>query len=379
MMRWNGARASVISAVTDPVRHLYVHIPFCTRICPFCAFYKEQAALADKERFVDALVLEAQRTSVEFPFALETIYFGGGTPSALTTAQLERIGGALREHFDFGGVREWTLEANPGTVSQTKAALLRSLGITRISLGVQSWDDGLLQLLGREHDSAEAERSFHILRSAGLANISIDLMFALPGQTERQWRDSLARTIALGPEHISTYCLTYEEDTEFLARFTSGEFRRDENDEADFFGIATELLEGAGYEQYEISNYARPSFRSLHNQAYWAGEDYVSLGPGAFSTRGMKRWQSVPDHREYARRIFAGESPNTDVETLTPNAKRTERIALALRTSDGLHLQHVHGDYAHLEAEGLITRNDDCIVLTRAGRAVADAIAAELL
>src|SRR5205814_5869741 len=165
----------------------------------------------------------------------------------------------------------------------------------------------LLTVLGREHDAVLAEESFHIFRSAWFSNISVDLMFALPGQTERQWRDSLQKTIALEPEHISTYCLTYEEDTEFLARFERGEFCADEEAEAEFLELAMTMLEDAGYEHYEISNYARPGFRSEHNQAYWSGADYIGLGPSAFSPLEFERWKNVLDNTDYDRRLFANE------------------------------------------------------------------------
>ena len=363
-------------ANADPIRHLYVHIPFCARICPFCAFYKEQAAQADKDRFCDAVISDAAQTASRFPFALQTIYFGGGTPTSLTTAQLERVLRAISAEFNLSDLREWTIEANPGSVSARKAETLLRLGVNRVSLGVQSWDDDLLQLLGREHDSAQARESFQTLRAAGFTNLSIDLMFALPSQTKAKWQDSLSRTIALEPEHISTYCLTYEEDTEFLARFKRGEFRSDENDEADFFGMATEMLEAAGYEQYETSNFAEPGCRSLHNQGYWAGEDYIALGPGAFSTQAMQRWQSVPDHREYARRVLAGESTAVQSETLSTDAKRIERIALSLRTSEGIEAQLLDDDkIAELVSGGFLARAESRVHLTKIGRALADSIA----
>ena len=169
---------------------------------------------------------------------LETIFFGGGTPTALTTAQLEFLLGGLRERLDLSRLIEWTLEANPGSVSPRKAALLRQMGVSRISLGVQSWDDELLKLLGREHNAAQAEASFHILREAGFTNVNIDLMFGLPGQTLAQWEADLEKTIGLRPDHISTYCLTYEEDTEFFLRHARGEFREDPESDAHFLESA---------------------------------------------------------------------------------------------------------------------------------------------
>ncbi|MDQ2869023.1 MAG: radical SAM family heme chaperone HemW [Verrucomicrobiota bacterium] len=363
---------------SDAVRHLYVHFPFCARICPYCAFYKTRGSAAELAGFCDALALEADRQ--RFPLALETIFFGGGTPTAQTTAQLIGLLQKLRDTFDLSLVREWTIEANPGSVSAKKAAALIAGGIDRVSLGVQSWDDALLRLLGREHNAAQAEESFRIFRDAGFSNISIDLMFALPGQTETQWRQSLEKSIALQPEHISTYCLTYEEDTDFLARFERGEFRQHDEIDARFLEIAMAMLQEAGYEHYEISNYARPGFPSLHNQAYWHGADYLGLGPSAFSTRGNARWQNVADHREYARRLTLGQSPVANVETLTDTMKRTERIALGLRTRDGITDDTICGERVSALADaGLLQRNAHRLILTTAGKLVADSVAAELL
>jgi oxygen-independent coproporphyrinogen-3 oxidase len=362
---------------SNAVRHLYVHFPFCARICPYCAFYKTRGNAAEVRRFCEALLCELQGTAALLP---STIYFGGGTPTALKTSQLEVILSAFHQRLDLSELREWTIEANPGSISARKAALLRKFGANRISLGVQSWDNILLNLLGREHNAAQAEESFRIFRDAGFSNISIDLMFALPGQTEAQWDDSLQKTTALEPEHISTYCLTYEEDTEFLARFERGEFSADEERDARFLEMAMTTLERAGYEQYEISNYARPGFRSEHNQAYWRGADYVGLGPSAFSTRSFERWQNVADHREYARRLFANESPVGSVERLTSEMKRTERIALGLRTVEGITADTISINRIHaLSRAGLLRHGPDRVVLTSAGKLLADSIAEELL
>jgi len=311
---------------------------------------------------------------------LETIFFGGGTPTVLSTAQLKNLLELFHEIFDLGALREWSIEANPGSVSAKKAAALRESGINRISLGVQSWDNQLLNLLGREHHAAQAEESFHIFRSAGFSNISVDLMFALPGQTETQWRGSLQKTIALQPEHISTYCLTYEEDTEFLARFARGEFAINDETEARFLELAMTTLERVGYEHYEISNYAHPGFRSEHNRAYWQGADYIGIGPSAFSTLGLERWQNVADHHEYARSLFANESPVASIEKLTPAMKRTEHIALGLRTREGIVADTVDQNQAEdLISNGLLSLQANRFALTRAGKLVADSVAEELL
>jgi oxygen-independent coproporphyrinogen-3 oxidase len=309
---------------------------------------------------------------------LETIFFGGGTPTALTTAQLEFLLGGLRDRLDLSRLVEWTLEANPGSVSTRKAALLRAMGVSRISLGVQSWDDELLKLLGREHNAAQAEASFQILRDAGFTNLSIDLMFGLPGQTLAQWEADLEKTIRLQPDHISTYCLTYEEDTDFFLRHSRGEFREDPESDAQFLETAMRTLERAGYEHYEISNYARPGFASAHNRGYWAGDDYLGIGPSAFSTVGMRRWQNVCDYRAYSDRILAGEAVVGSTEILTPEMKRTERIALALRTRDGISssaLESWPTESREFIDLGLLREVNGHFILTARGKLLADSVA----
>jgi oxygen-independent coproporphyrinogen-3 oxidase len=308
----------------------------------------------------------------------ETIFFGGGTPTALTSAQLEFLLGGFRERLDLARLIEWTIEANPGSVSPRKAALLKKMGVNRISLGVQSWDDELLKLLGREHNAEQAEASFQIFRDAGFANVSIDLMFGLPGQSLAQWKADLEKTIRLQPDHISTYCLTYEEDTEFFLRHTRGEFREDSESDAQFLETAMRMLEAAGFEHYEISNYARPGFASVHNRGYWAGHDYLGIGPSAFSTVGLTRWQNVCDYRAYADRVLSGSSAIASTETLTSEMKRAEWIALSLRTGNGIPSEELaqwpieSREFVDL---GLLRESNGNFVLTQRGKLLADSVA----
>jgi oxygen-independent coproporphyrinogen III oxidase len=380
---------------TGPIRHLYVHIPFCARICPYCAFYKDLLDRSQTWRFCEAILREleqdqgeampgsARRTRDRRSSLLpSTIYFGGGTPTALTTSQLEFLLEGFRERLDLSCIEEWTMEANPGSVSARKAALLRELGVTRISLGVQSLDDELLKVLGREHSAQQAEQSFYLLRAAGFSNISIDLMFGLPGQTIDQWKATLEKTIALQPDHISAYCLTYEEDTEFFLRHARGEFRQDTDSDAEFFEIAMSLLEHAGYEHYEISNYARPGFSSVHNRAYWLGKNYLGIGPSAVSTVGTRRWQNVCDYRTYIDRVLSGQSPVGSSEDLTSEMKRMERIALSLRTRDGISasdLERFPRQTNEFIALRLLRESNGKFVLTRKGKPLADSVAEAFL
>ena len=370
------------ASTAEAIRHIYVHIPFCARICPYCAFYKDLLDRSQTWRFCEAILRDLDQQCASFALMPETIYFGGGTPTALTTSQLEFLLGGFHERLDLSSVTEWTIEANPGSVSARKAELLYKLGVTRVSLGVQSWDDELLKLLGREHNSQQAEQSFHILRAARLPNINVDLMFGLPGQTIDQWKFTLEKTIGLRPDHISTYCLTYEEDTEFFLRHARGEFRQDTDADAAFFEMTMSILEGAGYDHYEISNYARPGVASVHNRAYWRGNDYIGIGPSAFSTVGMQRWQNICDYRSYADRVLSGQSPRGFSENLTSEMKRSERIALSLRTCDGVaasELRHFGPETTELMSLGLLRKSNDNFLLTRKGKSLADSVAEALL
>ena len=368
----------ISNSVTDAIRHIYVHIPFCARICPYCAFYKELLDRAQTQRFCEALLSELRQQTQDRHLLPSTIYFGGGTPTALTTSQVERLLKGFRALLDLSTLTEWTVEANPGSVSPRKAALFQEHGVNRISLGVQSWDEEMLKILGREHNAPQAEKSFSILRAAGFTNINVDLMFGLPGQTTPQWRSTLEKTISLQPEHISAYCLTYEEDTEFFLRQARGEFHADPDVDAHLFEMTMSILQNAGYEHYEISNYARPGFSSAHNSAYWAGEDYLGIGPSAFSTRGPQRWQNVSDYRDYAGRILSGKSAIGTMEQLTPEMKRAERIAFSLRTGEGISAESLQAwpkETQEFVALGLLRQSNGNFVLTTAGKSLADSVA----
>jgi oxygen-independent coproporphyrinogen-3 oxidase len=361
----------------EMIRHIYVHIPFCARICPYCAFYKTLMDPSQTQQFCAAILRELEQQSASRKIVPSTVYFGGGTPTALSTPQLEFLLRGFRERLDLWQVKEWTIEANPGSVSARKADMLQRFSVNRISLGVQSWDDELLRILGREHDARQAEKSFYILRDAGFSNINVDLMFGLPGQTRNQWQATLEKTIALQTKHISAYCLTYEEDTEFFLRHSRGELRSNSDIEADFFEMTMSILEDAGYEHYEISNYARPGFSSLHNRAYWTGEDYLGIGPSAFSTHGLRRWQNIADYREYTARIFRDQSPIGSTENLTSTMKRAEKIALSLRTHDGVSghlLDNWPNETGEFIAQGLLRQSNGNFVLTRAGKLLADSV-----
>lgn len=361
--------------------HLYLHIPFCHHICPYCAFYKHEPGKLANRDFVEAILSEAKLRKSELEKPFETVYFGGGTPTLLSPTLLEKLMRGLAETFDLSNVREYTLEANPATYDLAKAKLIRELGANRISLGVQSFQEDTLKTLGRDHSSEDAITAFETLREAGFENLSVDLMFSVPGQNMESWQRDLDQAVALQPEHFSAYNLTYEEDTEFMQRHEKGELDTNEDRDADLFYQAIDFLEENTYSHYEISNYSKPGFESQHNQAYWAGKEYLGIGPGAVSTIAGQRWKTVPDTAAYVKRSGSGIDTRTEIEILTDEELRIEAIALQLRTRKGLPtaLLQKPNPVELLTQEGLIVEKDGFITLTRTGKALADPIASELI
>ena len=366
------------------VRHLYFHIPFCPKLCPYCSFYVEIGAKNKNREFLDALLCEVDRAAEKYALRPETIYFGGGTPTSLLTEQLDYLLRGLRERLDLTALREWTVEANPATVRTEKARLLRDMGVTRVSLGVQSWDDSLLKVLGRAHSAAQAEKTYEVLRESGIGAVNVDLMFAVPGQRPSQWRATLEKTLALKPDHISSYCLTYEEDTAYFQKLTGGDFRQDDERDAQLFEETMDTLTAGGFAQYEISNYARSNresqtgCESLHNRAYWLGADYLGFGPGAFSTVGFSRWENVRDTAGYTRGILGGEKVSGFREPLDAATRAGEIAAFRIRMAEGIpepELARWSDAIAEFEKNGLVERRVGVVRLTRRGKMLADTVA----
>lgn len=359
---------------------LYLHIPFCHRVCPYCSFYKHTPGSTPIGAFIDALVTEAKQRVITQP---RTLYLGGGTPSMLSPRHLTRLFCSLRETFEFSLLDEVTLEANPATFDLQKARLFRELGVTRISLGIQSFTPHVLETLGREHDAEQAAESVGILREAGVPQVNIDLMFSIPGQSEADWEATLRRAASLEPDHISAYNLTYEEDTAFFESLRRGEVSPDEDTDARYFHLADELLTDAGFDHYETSNYAKPGKHSSHNQGYWRGEDYLGLGPSAVSTVAGVRSKNVADTAAYVAQVNSIGHALAESETLDTEARRMERIALGLRTREGIPLdlldQAALGSAETLVGEGLAKIENGRLILIHRGRALVDPIAAELV
>ncbi len=361
------------------LHHLYVHIPFCPKICPYCSFYKEASDRNKTQSFLDSILLDLDRRLREMPGCrLETIFFGGGTPSALSVKQLDFLLSGLDRRLDLSRLREWTLEMNPATVSLEKAQMLRDFGVNRVSMGVQSWDAEILRRLGRVHTAEQAERSYHILREAGFENLNLDLIFGVPGQSLETWQQTVKKTISLAPEHISAYCLTFEEDTEFFRRFQIGELVQNLEQDAEFYEFTMATLASAGYGQYEISNYAKPGYDCLHNLAYWFGRNYLGLGPSAFSTIGERRWQNTPDTSQYIEQLRSEIEPINFREYVSDRMRKAEAIAFGLRTAIGVSKLEIAlwpSELDDLRREGYIEEGNARVRLTAKGRMVADSIA----
>jgi oxygen-independent coproporphyrinogen III oxidase len=367
---------------------LYVHIPFCPQHCPYCAFAVLTGHRELYDRYVEAVCAELRHWHhLASRGPLSTIYFGGGTPSMLEPAQLRRMVETAESIWGIAADAEITLEANPSTADSNKFAALIQCGFNRLSLGVQSFTDSGLKALGRLHSAAEAETAFIAARRAGFTNVNIDLIFSIPGASRSHWRHSVDKTLALQPEHISTYSLTIEEGTRFAQRYHRGRLRPvTEEDDAWAYAWVMDTLEEAGYEHYEVSNFARPGYRSRHNWGYWFGATYVGVGLGAHSfVDGQRRW-NTRDMRAYLATIAAGHSPCTGQETIAADTARQEQILLQLRTSAGvcldtaelLILQRAPQFLGMLQA-GLVACEAQQLRLTRQGFLLADSIALEIV
>lgn len=361
---------------------LYLHIPFCHRVCPYCSFYKHTPGNTPIGAFIEALGIEAENRLGTVP-APETLYLGGGTPSMLSIKHLERLFTKLHALVPFSSLKEVTLEANPATFDLEKAKRFLDLGVTRVSLGIQSFSPHVLKTLGREHSPEQASEAVSILRNAGISAVNIDLMFSIPEQSIQDWQETLLHTISLEPDHISAYNLTYEEDTAFFETLKNGTYQENQDDDADHYHLAEELLSSAGFLHYETSNYAKPGFESIHNQGYWQGMDYLGLGPSSVSTIQGTRHQNISDTHAYIRQVQSLGNALSSSEVLLADHRRIELIALGLRTSRGIPLTLLElpalERAKQLEEENLLHFSGDRLVLSKLGRPLVDPIALELI
>ncbi|MCS6776972.1 MAG: radical SAM family heme chaperone HemW [Chloroherpetonaceae bacterium] len=371
---------------------VYVHVPFCARHCAYCDFntYVEESGAPIVQATVDAICEDVARAGRELAGerCVATLFFGGGTPTFLSGAQLVRLLGAIRDSFPVLPDAEISSEANPGSADVEKFGAMRAAGFNRLSIGVQAFDDALLVALDRFHTAGEAAAAVRMAREAGFTNVNLDLMFRLPGQTRGLWRDSLARAVDLGTEHLSLYALTLEPGTRFERRYRGGKLvLPDEDTEVAMYCEAIDVLRGAGYVHYEVSNFARPGFECRHNLTYWRNEEYLGFGPGAVSYLGGRRWKRERLPGRYVAKVRAGADLTVEEERLDARAALGETILLGLRLRAGVDVEAlrrrfgvdvgaVYGDVIRrLQVEGLLEPDPGRLRLTERGLLLADSVA----
>lgn len=354
---------------------VYVHIPFCLKKCGYCDFLsfpynKEKMAL-----YVEALIKEIKLYEKK-KYQINSLFFGGGTPSLLSVEALESIMKALKEQFKFSKEAEITLESNPGTWTLEKAKGYKALGINRISMGVQSLNDDMLKVLGRQHDVSDVYSSMDMLKAAGFSNINLDLMFALPGQSVKHLENTMEKMLALEPTHISAYSLTYEPGTPFYERL---EDQAEDQLDREMYHVVKEFLKSKGFHQYEISNFAKENYACQHNLVYWKRKPYLGLGLNAHGCMKASRIANVSDFDVYVKSLSNNEWP---IESVTPLSKEDqifEHIMLNLRLNDGLDIQEINSLYEidfedmykkeimALMHDALVERHHNHLVLTEKG------------
>ena len=370
---------------------IYVHIPFCKTRCSYCDFYSTLESELP-ERYVSAVAAEGRLRQQELDGEnVLTAYVGGGTPSQLTLEQMQRLVNRLNDTFDLSNIQEFTVEVNPDDVSTRYIEGLAKLGVNRISMGVQSFVDSELRAIGRRHTALQAIKAVDDMRQAGITNVSIDLIFGLPGQTLQSWEESLMQAVKLRPDHISAYALSYEPGTRLWLQRERGEVQEaPEELSISMYDMLTQVLKNAGYEHYEISNFALPHRHSRHNSSYWAGTPYLGLGASAHSFDGMVRRYNPADIRGYITAIERGETCY-ETESLTWQEKYDEMVMVRLRTAHGIDLDEMERSFGkpalehfmqearpHLH-DGRLMRTGNRMSLTAEGIMVSDAIIRDLM
>ena len=391
--------SSVEESLADPLAgpgpaSLYVHIPFCESKCSYCDFYSVAAGGVQESHYVDALAAESALRTPE-GFAPRTVFVGGGTPTALSDDDFVRMLDLVRGIALPGGrLVEWSVEANPGSLTPAKARALADAGVTRISLGVQSFDDAVLRSVGRVHDAKTAREAVAIARGSGVPTVSLDLLFAIPGQGLATFERDLAEAVALGTDHVSAYALLYEHGTTMTRRRDEGLVEREEEDiELTMMRRAREVLGAAGFRRYEISNFARPGRECLHNVNYWRNGEYLGLGASAASYLGGERRTNVASWRDYETASLGGRDPAVFRERLAAGNAMGEEVMLRLRMAEGLSFAALSARWkldARARYDGLVrrfaaaglldvTEGGDRIAFSERGLEVADGVLAEFV
>ncbi len=369
---------------------LYIHIPFCKQACHYCDFHfstNRQLTSSLVDAFARELVLQKHYLKDEI---LQTIYLGGGTPSLLSLGELQTIFQTINALYTVSSQAEITLEANPDDLTPTRLGEFKLAGINRLSIGIQSFDNDVLKFLNRAHDVEAALNSVKLAREAGFRNLSIDLIYSIPGQDNQAWKRNIAKAIELAPEHISSYSLSIEEKTAFGKWHRTGKLTAvDEEIAAQQFEILMEEMDRAGYEHYEISNFSKPGFHSRHNSSYWEQQTYLGIGPSAHSYNGNTRQFNIANNHLYLKSILNNAIP-FELETLTRSNKINEFIFTTLRTIKGCDLVQLKTNHgydvevksarylASLLQHNLATLDNHILKLTRGGKLLADKIASDL-
>lgn len=367
---------------------LYVHVPFCATACDFCAFYQVQSDRDGIRRYMDGMRSEAEAISVNQ--GIDTCFWGGGTPGLLKAEDLDRLCDVVINRFGRPKT-EWSVEMAPSTVKADKLKVLKERGVTRISMGVQSFDDGLLDKLGRQHSQKQVLKAYDLIREFDFDSVNLDLIFAIPGQDEKRLKADIRTAAALEPDHLSTYCLTFEEDTALFVQLSEGKVSIDQEMESRLYRTSWEMMAELGYEQYEVSNYARPGKRCAHNVNTWNMDQWIGLGPSGASQFRGRRYANVPDLAKWLEARDGPESGRVDESDLTPELLMEDCLIFGLRMNDGVDLAALEGRFdtgvtarqasllSQLEEEGKLVREGSIIRLTDDGRMIADAIGAELM
>jgi oxygen-independent coproporphyrinogen-3 oxidase len=367
---------------------VYVHVPFCASTCDFCAFYQTKPTAERVKGFLEGVAREAM--SVKWMRPITTVFWGGGTPGLLSPGDLARLATIVRERCG-NAPAEWTVEMAPASVTSERLVALRDAGVTRISMGVQSFQPALLDGLGRQHTTQQVYRAYERVRAAGFASVNLDLMFALPGQTAEEWAADVREAVALQPDHLSTYCLTFEEDTALWVKLSQGRVKLDSEHEARLYEATWAQLAAAGYEQYEVSNFARPGHQCRHNVNTWHMNEWVGLGPSAASQHDGWRGANVADLEKWAALVERGERVTEDRVALTPALLAEDALIFGLRMNAGVDValwraRCPDAPWAAVEAvldqlveNGLAVRKDVRVQLTDRGRLLADSVGTELM
>jgi len=353
---------------------LYIHVPFCVRKCRYCGFYSTSYSSGNADAFISGIKYEVGRYRNDFRHrSFSSIYIGGGTPTVLSSEQFSLLVRIIREYFTIDDDVEFTVEANPNTITHEKLSLMLAQGVNRLSLGVQSFSDEVLQILGRLHTAEQAADAFRIARSAGFGNIGVDLIYGIPGQTAEQWEEALDAAIALKPEHVSAYSLSLDDGSQFMREAEAGKFALpDEEICAAMYERAVIKLNNEGYGRYEISNFSLPGYECRHNMNYWERGEYIGLGPGAWSFLSGRRCSNIADITEYVQRLSSGRTTIDDQETVGSGPSARETVLLSLRTTKGLDLfgfeQEFGSDLLRRLERNAVPLRDAGLLLVKEGR-----------